>query len=358
MWGRGKAARTRRSIGILGAGLAVALTAGASAQAAAPACTSADPTPQQLNITVAGTPTFGFYSLPAGTPKGIVVVGHGYPTTAASVAPLLPGIAQRDGVIALAMDYRGTVDLTPTTSRGWRVQEGADDSIAAAKLFATTCSVTGPITAFGISMGGNMTGIAVASHATRAPGVPLFDYWFDVSGVTDVPEIYTDATAIAQVPLGSIQTLGVNAKADIEQEMGGNVLLKLGTYLNRSPVTRAGDMKASGIRGVVIAHGVIDGEVTSDMSVQMAAALALAGIPTDISVSVFKSPTAPPGLTLDGDVLGLIPGYMSPFAGHVQEIVLGAGLAKLDALYQNGQVPTGTKLTLVDGTLGTIPLLA
>jgi hypothetical protein len=56
-------------------------------------------------------------------------------------------------------------------------------------------------------------------------------------------------------------------------------------------------------------------------------------------------------------VLGLIPGYVSPFAGHVNEIVIGAALDRLDALYQEGKAPSGLKLTLEDGSLGTFPLL-
>jgi hypothetical protein len=101
----------------------------------------------------------------------------------------------------------------------------------------------------------------------------------------------------------------------------------------------------------------MDGEVTSDQSDQMVATLALAGIPTDYSTSVFKAPETPPGLTLDGDILGLIPGYASPFAGHVNAIVLESALSRLDGLYQEGTAPSGLKLTLVDGTLGTFPLL-
>ena len=201
-----------------------------------------------------------------------------------------------------------------------------------------------------------MTGLAVSEKATRAGGSPLFDYWFDVAGVTDVPEIYTDATAISLPPLGGIQAIGTNAKTDIEAEMG-KPILNLTTYLNRSPALRAGQMKASGLKGVVVSHGVLDGEVTSDQSDQMVAALALAGIPTDYSTSIFKAPESPPGLTLDGDILGLIPGYESPFAGHVNEVVIGAALDRLDALYQEGKVPSGLKLTLEDGSLGTFPLL-
>jgi hypothetical protein len=335
----------------------------ASAEAETPACSGEPSAIKTLNLTVAGVPTYGYYSVPAGTPKGVVVVGHGYPQTAQSMVPLLPGIAERDGAIAVAMDYHGTVDLegpTGTTSRGWRVAEGAEDSIAAVHAFESACQAGNPRfvnSAFGISMGGNMTGLAVSQHATRADGSGLFDYWFDVSGVTDVPEIYTDATVISLAPLGSIQAIGTNAKADIEAEMGGNPVLALPTYLNRSPALKASAMKSSGLKGVVVAHGVLDGEVTSDQSDQMVAALALAGVPTDYYTSVFKAPETPPGLTLDGDILGLIPGYESPFAGHVNAVVLETALGRLDALYQSGTAPSGLHVTLADGSLGTFPLL-
>jgi hypothetical protein len=335
----------------------------ASAQAETPQCSGEPSAVKTLDLTVAGVATYGYYSVPSGTPKGVVVVGHGYPQTAQSMVPLLPGIAERDGVIAVAMDYHGTVDLegpTGTTSRGWRVAEGAEDSIAAVHAFESACQAGNPRfvnSAFGISMGGNMTGLAVSQHATRADGSGLFDYWFDVSGVTDVPEIYTDATVISLAPLGSIQAIGTNAKADIEAEMGGNPVLALLTYLNRSPALRASAMKSSGLKGVVVAHGVLDGEVTSDQSDQMVAALALAGIPTDYYTSVFKAPETPSGLTLDGDILGLIPGYESPFAGHVNAIVLETALGRLDALYQSGTAPSGLHVTVADGSLGTFPLL-
>lgn len=356
--------RSRNLLATVALAVAFMAALGGTAQAEPPECTGEPSSIQTLNITVAGVPTYGYYALPSDTPKGVVVLGHGYPSTAQSMVPLLPGIAERDDVIVVAMDYHGTTDVegpTGTVSRGWKVAEGAEDSIAAARLFDNTCQSLNPTrfvnTAFGISMGGNMTGLAVSEKATRTDGSNLFDYWFDVAGVTNVPEIYTDATAISLLPLGAIQTVGKNAKADIEAEMGGSPLLHLTTYLNRSPVLRASNMKSSGLKGIVIAHGVLDGEVTSDQSDQMVAALALAGIPTDYSTSIFKAPETPPGLTLDGDILGLIPGYASPFAGHVNEIVLNAALTRLDALYQEGVTPSGLKLTLEDGTLGTFPLL-
>jgi hypothetical protein len=93
------------------------------------------------------------------------------------------------------------------------------------------------------------------------------------------------------------------------------------------------------------------------MSAQMTLTLALAGIPTDVYTSIFKAPTGSNGLTLDGDVLGLIPGYTSPFAGHVSAIVLKAATDRLKALYAGGPGPSSLHLTLVDGMLGTLPLL-
>src|SRR5690242_15698030 len=154
------------TVGVLLAGLS------GTAQAEPPACTGEPTAIHTLNITVGGVPTYGYYALPSTAPKGVVVLGHGYPTTAHSMTPLMPGIAERDGVIVVAMDYHGTVDLegpTGNTSRGWKVSEGAADSIAAAQLFTSTCQPLNPTrfvnAAFGVSMGGNMTGLAVSQSA-------------------------------------------------------------------------------------------------------------------------------------------------------------------------------------------------
>jgi len=359
-------------------GLAILPALGGVA-AAAPAttipasCTSASQAPQPLTVTVpdtGGQQATGIYSLPAGAPKGIVVVGHGFPGTVTTFATQVQQIAADDDVIALAMNYRGT-DLT--TGLGWQVIEGAQDSIAATKLFDSSCSGSAGFvnTVFGISMGGNMSGIAVSSNAARADGTtPLYNYWFDVSGVTDVPETYADAEAISEVPLGSTQTTGEDAVAAMNAEFGGTPEAVPGAYLSNSPVFRAGAMRASGLEGVEIFHGIDDGEVTADQSAQMAAALALTGIPTNVYTSLFNSPGGSNGDTLDGDTLGallsvlntealmgMLPAYESPFSGHVSAIVLSTALSQLTALYANGQVPTGLSVTLADGLVGTYPLL-
>ena len=72
--------------------------------------------------------TYGFYALPAKKPVGIVMYDHGYGHNAEDWREHLSQTAQRDGVIAVAMNY---VADEGTTRRGWWVSEGADASIAA-----------------------------------------------------------------------------------------------------------------------------------------------------------------------------------------------------------------------------------
>jgi hypothetical protein len=353
---------------VIGLPFALAGQASADTPVTAP-CASVSQTPQPLSVTLGTQTATGLYSLPAAAPRGIVVVGHGFPGTAASFAAQVQQIATNDNVIALAMDYRGT-DLS--TGLGWRAIEGAQDSIAATKLFDAACPGGAGFvnTVFGISMGGNMSGLAVSQKALRSNGSPLYNYWFDVSGVADVAETWADAQAISLVPLGSVQATGNNALTALSAEYGGTPLTVPGTYLANSPVTRAGLMRSSGIQGVEIFHGVDDGEVTADQGLQMAATLAAAGVPTDVYTSVFNTPGGSNGLTLDGDTLGaalaavntaalmgLLPAYVSPFSGHVSAVVLSTALLRLTDIYVNHLVPTGLSVTLKDGSLGNYPLV-
>jgi hypothetical protein len=284
-----------------------------------------------------------------------VVVGHGHTADAASVAGIVQQIASKDQVVALAMDYRGT---NLKTLFGWRVIEGAQDSIAATQMFDAFCPGSDAFmnSVLGISMGGNMSGLAVSSNALRHDGAPLYDYWFDVSGVTNVAEIYADAQAVSLAPISALMSTGTTAMAEMQAEFGGTPFTNPLAYLANSPVLRTAAMRSSGLKGVVIAHGVFDGEVTSDMSTQMAAALAAAGIPTDLYTSVFKLPGTSAQLTLDGYLSAVDPGYVSPFAGHVSEVVLDSALDRLSDLYHGGTPPNGTSVTLEDGVLGTHPI--
>src|SRR3954470_19494051 len=177
----------KRSVSALTAALVLSSACVAAAHAAPAhpskvACTGNPAVAHRLDIAVAGERAFGYYAVPSRRAKGIVVFDHGYSHTAWNWRQHLTQVANRDGVMALAMDYRHQKDsaVDPKTgfssSRGWRVQEGADDSIAAAKLFDKSCKTGGVNAVYGISMGGNTSGLVAAAAAKRASGKPLFDY--------------------------------------------------------------------------------------------------------------------------------------------------------------------------------------
>ena len=120
---------------------------------------------------------------------------HGYGNTSNSWVCHLLDAAQNHNAVAVAMDYRGTG--TAADHRGWFVREGAEDSIFAAKYFLQKFPSIRNVEAFGISMGGNASGLAVAAGAKR-PGTntPLFDYWVNVEGATSMVETYLEAQAV------------------------------------------------------------------------------------------------------------------------------------------------------------------
>ena len=124
---------------------------------------------------------------------------------------------------------------------GWRVAEGADFSVAAARKFGAACHPRTTVM-YGVSMGGNTAGLAVAERAKRADGKrPLFDYLFDIEGVMNVTETYLEATATQNY-----------AQGEIEEEMGGSLQQAPVAYQQRSVVTRVPDIAASGTRKSIL----------------------------------------------------------------------------------------------------------
>jgi hypothetical protein len=330
----------------------VAAVAGAALAIPAPAlakggpklsCTGNPSATQRLAI---GS-TYGFYALPTKKPAGIVVYDHGYGHNAEDWREHLSQTAQRDGVIAVAMNY---IADEGATKRGWWVAEGADASIAATKAFEQACPFVKTIVAYGISMGGNTAGLAAASHATRHDGRPLFDYWWDIEGATNVIETYAGARALAATG----NEFATHAQEDIEKEMGGPIEQRPDAYASHAVVTRAEDIKASGIKGVVMVHGVGDGLVPHDQSREMQARLRQVGIPVEFFTAVTHGPSSEAGTTLDGYLP--VP-HDSPFAGHGSEVsntqlVIKTGFDRLAGLYASGDTPHCREF-VVDGTTAT-----
>ena len=302
--------------------LALAVVAGAlgtvPSWAAAPrqACTGNASTATLLSYPSGGQTAKALYVLPKGTPRGIVVFDHGYSHTMYSWVRHMQRTARTLGVIAVTPDYRGQFDDLRSkplpSSRGWRVSEGAADTNAVAQLFDRAClHGRGHDVLYSVSMGGNTAGLALAAKPTRTGGAPLWDEWVDVEGAANVLETYSGAAVLAPV-----NAFAAHAKADIEAEMGGTPAQVPQVYADRTVVNRVDDIKASGVKGVVMAHGVVDGLVTHDISRQLQLRLRALQVPVDMRTFVTHSKSSEAGTTLDGYAPT---GQPSPFAGHAGE---------------------------------------
>ncbi len=321
---------------------------------AALACTGDPSTYQAISYASGGQSAQALYVLPKGTPKGIVVFDHGYSHTMYSWVRHMQRTARTLGVIAVTPDYRGQQDdlsAKPVpTSRGWRVAEGAVDTNTITQLFDSKClKGKGHNVLYSVSMGGNTAGLALAAKPKRIGGAPLYDEWVDVEGAANVIETYLGARQLA-----SVNEFAAHAQADIEAEMGGTLEQVPSVYAERTVVNRVDDIAASGIKGVVMVHGVADGLVTHDISRQLQARLRAAGIPVDFEAWVTHSAGAESGTTLDGY---LPTGVESVFAGHASETsethdVGKAGFAALADLYAGH--PVSCKERLIDGGTGDI----
>lgn len=319
-----------------------------------PRCTGNPDDVQVLDLMVNNSVTWGLYAFPPRPPKGIVVFAHGYGHTAHSWRRHLAAVARRNDVVTVAMNYRGQIDYPGTPlprSRGWQVAEGAEDSIAAAQLLERACPAAKTIVMYGVSMGGNTAGLAVAAQAKRRNGSPLFDYLVDVEGAMNVTETYFEARALARTG----NEFANNAVEDIEREMGGPFEEKRDIYLARTVVNRVGDIAESGVKGVVVIHGVADGLVGYNQSPEFVTMLRRHGVPVDFFTAVTRGEKSEAGTTLDGYVTGNVPGYSSPFAGHASEasethIVGMAGFERLALLLQG--VTPACRSGVLDGNLG------
>ncbi|HEX8207723.1 MAG TPA: alpha/beta fold hydrolase, partial [Solirubrobacteraceae bacterium] len=314
---------------------ALALLAPATASAAE--CSGEPADVRAITLTVGGQPATGLYALPAAPPRGMVVFGHGAANTTDSWRKHLADVARREGVITVAMDYRG-MEITgrneergTVTARGWPAKAGAEDLVAAAQHFDRECPGLPGIVLYGVSMGGNMTGLAMAAKAKRADGRPLFDYWFAVEGVHNLVESYQEARTVAPAIEFAKTTV-----EDIEKETGGPLESNSDAFAERTSFNRAQDIADSGVRGVVMVHAYEDGTVPYNQSQEMTQRLREAGVPTDL-YSVGGRGSDEQDTTIGGYA-----GAQTGNAGHGWEgsdthVVIQTGLDRLDALLTRGE---------------------
>lgn len=274
----------------------------------------------------------GRYALPDDPDSAtqMVVMMHGYGNNSCSWRNHLRSVAVR-GAIGVAMDYSGQ---DPVTNRGWRVLEGAEDSIAAAEYFLSTYPSLEDVFVMGISMGANTAGMAIAHpDAVRVDGTPLFDYWVAVQGVHDFAQLYALASATDPLYAGTSTFV-----EDAEEEAGGTLIEVPDRYLHLTNVARAPEMAS--LQGAVLVHGADDGTVSYNQSREMATALRAVGVPTEMHTVVGRG-SEEPGTTLTGEALAspwqLATGTDYPTAGHGWEgsddhLVITAGFERLFAL--------------------------
>ncbi|MDQ1443583.1 MAG: hypothetical protein QOI20_47 [Acidimicrobiaceae bacterium] len=322
-----------------------------------PICTDTVDRAVEFSIPVPGDDRLahGFYAVPDSAPVGMVVFSHGYGHSSYSWQQHVARVARDLHVVTIAMDGRDLHILStekapgiPNTA-GWPVTSAAADGITAAKLFQAACPTIGTIVNYGVSLGGNTSGIMAASGATRIDGTPLFDWWVDIEGVNNLIETYFEARGASPA-----------AQADIEEETGGSFESDPAPFQARTNVLHTQDMKAAGLKGVVLVQGVDDGLVPYNQSQEMFDALNAVGIPTQYFTVTLKSDQSEAETTLSGTVGKKVdPSYRSPLAGHTSEmstthIVSLTGFDRLDAIFA-GHPPACTRLAVVDGQVGSTP---
>lgn len=307
-------------------------------------------TDQGIGLTSALGLASGRYALPVDpAPTQMVVMFHGNHNDSCSWRNHLRQAAER-GAVAVAMDYTGQGTQDGIENWGWFVNEGAADSIAAAKLLLAKYPSITRVIAFGVSMGGNASGMAVASaDAVRADGSPLFDYWVDVEGVNNLIEEYGIVRAIAP----GVGAAAV-ALAEIEEEAGGAIEDVPDAYTHLTNLYRAGNGEIK-VKGAIIVNGVDDGLVPTVQSPELASALNASGIPAHLFTVLLKGDgesgtTATGSFVLGPDAAGgpvytAATGqpYESPLAGHGWEgsdtqLVIKTGLDQLWSLLAGGDV--------------------
>lgn len=306
--------------------LGVPVTAEAVSDSAPPGCTDSTDTARAVPMSIAGVS--GLYALPDELLRGLVVFFHGYGHTSDDWAHHLARVARLNDVITVAMDYPGT-----TAERTWQVREGAEASNTAAQWLDSRCHPE-TVVAYGVSMGGNASGLALATAPTG-----FYDWWFDIEGANNVVETYNEARAVATA---NGDPFAKEAARGIELEMGDKTFEEAPqTYLEHTNVFLADKIAASGIDGVVMVHAPDDGLVPYNQSREMQAALLALGKP----VQFWTVGTCESGCERDTTIDGYAPhGQGKPLAGHSNEsdywsLVGNTGFDRLDALF-GGIKPT------------------
>ncbi len=295
----------------------------------------------ELVVEVDGEPATGRYALPTRRPDGLTVIMHGYVHDSLDWEQRMLQLAARDRTIVLAMDYRGTV-RTEETVRGWQVNEGAADSIAAAQQVAEQCGLD-RVAMFAVSMGANAGGIALAQAPTHLDGTtPLFDVWFAIEPLVDPIETWHGASALA-----GFDAFAAQAKQDMEAQFGGTPYDATSAWADGTPLLHLSAIASSGIEGAVVVSPVDDGLATHNQARSLYDGLLAAGTHAELITVGRRDDQSDPDedTTLTGYALGAV-GVDPGTAGHASEqsethIVMRLADERLAAWWEGKAVTCG-----------------
>jgi dipeptidyl aminopeptidase/acylaminoacyl peptidase len=291
-------------------------------------------TVERYSITVDGETALGWLAYPAtGTPTKLLVIGHGCcgkPDQSGTVS----AYADAYGAVAVAMDYRGP--------GRWDVPKGYRDLIGATENLKARFPSISRTVIWGLSMGGETTGLAVAARPD------LFDYWVDSFGVVD---LFQEFAALGLYPGVSpnVNDTGNPTGSWIVEAAGGTPVTAPATYLTMSPAYHADTMH--GIKRAYISHGIGDLIVQYSQSRLMYANLVANGIPVSLDTVVTR------GGGVQGPFVPVagIPTAPTPVAPAAHDgAAIGYSAETVAALMSGGEPDSGTAFRewVVDATTG------
>ncbi|HEV8361649.1 MAG TPA: prolyl oligopeptidase family serine peptidase [Candidatus Thermoplasmatota archaeon] len=300
---------------------------------ALPAPSLAEPAPsahpsvvEPFALTVDAQLATGWLAYPTdAAPTTLLVFAHGCCGSLGD-GNFLAGYAATYGAAAVAMSYRG--------NGHWNVWTGHRDTIAATEALQRRWPIQRTVI-WGVSMGGEVSGMAVAARPD------LYDDWVDTFGVTD---LFQEFAALGLYP-GIAANPGNPANpvgSWILEETGGLPgVAPPEAWVLRSPDLRAAEMV--GLQRAYIAHGVGDLIVYPTESLATLAALQRQGIPASLCLTLTR-----PGPLVTHFVPGLgVPSAPTPIGLSAHDgYGFGCTGTWIDQLLRGLEPDAGTLATL------------
>lgn len=291
--------------------------------------------------------------VPGSQPGNLVIFCHGHTETMNSFDDYFNQFTSAD-VMTLAISYRN--------DQGFPVLGGAQDVIFAAGYILKNYPSVQTLYIYSASMGGAIAGTAIAESIKYQDPLsrqdPLnqlrdkkFQYWVDVSGVTNLVELYPESALFDP-----------SAKTQIENDVfnGGTGTPSFDQLKQRSPALRGSDLKAAGLRQVEMVHAVFDGVVLYNQAVELKGVLISQGIGVSLDTLTTYSGNGSSGAVLT-DYIKLSAALAAlgiHLAGHVNTADVNnpassAGIGKLHSLL-NSTMSRSANSTWMQSNLGTL----